>query len=114
MYLEVYTMYVDNIDSSSSKNSILPAPLARIVAFGQSGCDPKTMGLGPIESVKLALKKADWSMDSVDLWEINEAFAATTLTCINQMGIDTHKVSNNDYHRGVAPAPAFAGLIFLD
>ena len=51
-------------------------PLARIVSWSSVGVDPSLMGLGPIDAVKLALKKANWKIDEVDLFEINEAFAA--------------------------------------
>ena len=53
------------------------------------------MGLGPIEAVKLALKKANWKIDDVDLFEINEAFAAQSIAVINQLNIDEKKVNVN-------------------
>ena len=53
------------------------------------------MGLGPIDAVKIALKKANWKIDDVDLFEINEAFAAQTIAVIKELSIDKEKVNVN-------------------
>ena len=53
------------------------------------------MGLGPIDAVKLALKKANWKIDEVDLFEINEAFAAQSIAVIRELKIDESKVNVN-------------------
>ena len=53
------------------------------------------MGLGPIDAVKIALKKANWKIDDVDLFEINEAFAAQCLAVIRELNIDGKKVNVN-------------------
>ena len=50
-------------------------PLAKIVSWGTCGIEPSLMGLGPIPAVKIAIKKANWKIDDIDLFEINEAFA---------------------------------------
>ncbi len=57
----------------------IKCPLGRIVAWHQSGCEPQVMGLGPIDAVKGLMKKLSWSMEDVDLFELNEAFAAQSL-----------------------------------
>ncbi len=49
------------------------------MAWHQSGCEPQVMGLGPIDAVKGLMKKLSWSMEDVDLFELNEAFAAQSL-----------------------------------
>ncbi|MDA3810184.1 MAG: acetyl-CoA C-acetyltransferase, partial [Spirochaetaceae bacterium] len=54
-------------------------PLARIVSYGYAGVDPSIMGIGPVEAVKLALKKAGWTIDDLELIEANEAFAAQSI-----------------------------------
>tara|TARA_Y100001935_G_scaffold123664_1_gene102750 strand:+ start:9 stop:707 length:699 start_codon:yes stop_codon:yes gene_type:complete len=70
-------------------------PLAKIVSWSSVGIDPSLMGLGPIEAVKIAVKKANWNLDEVDLFEINEAFAAQCLAVINELNIDKNKVNVN-------------------
>ena len=61
-------------------------PLAKIIGMGTAGCDPRTMGLGPVYAVPKALKYAGLSMDDIQLIELNEAFAAQSLGCIKQLG----------------------------
>ncbi|XP_070498669.1 acetyl-CoA acetyltransferase [Chironomus tepperi] len=70
-------------------------PLAKIVAFSQAGCDPKIMGAGPIEAVPKVLEKAGWSLDDVDLFELNEAFAAQALSVNKGLNVDESKVNIN-------------------
>ena len=70
-------------------------PLARIVSWAQAGVDPSIMGTGPIPASKLALKKAGWKADELDLIEANEAFAAQALAVNKEMGWDTNKVNVN-------------------
>ena len=53
------------------------------------------MGLGPIEAVKKAVKKAKWNLDEIDLFEINEAFAAQSIAVIRELGIEKNKVNVN-------------------
>ena len=68
-------------------------PLARIVATGVSGLSPEIMGLGPIEAVKKALGYAGMSIADIDLFEINEAFAAQVLGSARELGIDEDKLN---------------------
>ncbi len=70
-------------------------PLAKIVSWASVGVDPSVMGLGPIEAVRKAIKKAKWNLDQVDLFEINEAFAAQCIAVIRELGIDKNKVNVN-------------------
>ena len=53
------------------------------------------MGLGPIEAVRAASKKAKWNLDEIDLFEINEAFASQSIAVIRELGIDQNKVNVN-------------------
>ncbi len=62
-------------------------PLARIVASGVSGVEPRIMGIGPVFATEKALKKAGLTLDDMDIIEINEAFAAQVLACTRQWGI---------------------------
>ena len=70
-------------------------PLAKIVSWASVGVDPSLMGLGPIEAVKKAVKKAKWNLDEIDLFEINEAFAAQSIAVIRELGIEKNKVNVN-------------------
>jgi acetyl-CoA C-acetyltransferase len=70
-------------------------PLARIAAFGTSGLDPATMGMGPVPASRKALMRAGWSVGEVNLFELNEAFAAQACAVNKELGIDTLKVNVN-------------------
>ena len=70
-------------------------PLAKIVSWAQCGVDPSIMGTGPIPASKLALKKAGWSEDELDLIEANEAFAAQAMAVNKEMGWTVDKVNVN-------------------
>ena len=70
-------------------------PLARIAAFGTSGLDPKIMGMGPVSASRKALERAGWKASDVDLFELNEAFAAQACAVNQQLDIDPAKVNVN-------------------
>jgi acetyl-CoA C-acetyltransferase len=70
-------------------------PLARIVSWGQAGVDPAIMGTGPIPASRIALKKAGWTVDDLDLIEANEAFAAQACAVNKDLGWDLAKVNVN-------------------
>ncbi len=70
-------------------------PLARIAAFGTSGLDPATMGMGPVPASRKALQRAGWNAQDVDLFELNEAFAAQACAVNQALGIDPAKVNVN-------------------
>ena len=70
-------------------------PLAKIVSWASVGVDPTLMGLGPIEAVRKAINIAGWNLDEVDLFEINEAFAAQSIAVIRELGVDPDKVNVN-------------------
>ncbi len=70
-------------------------PLAKIVSWASVGVDPSLMGLGPIEAVKKAVEKAKWNIDEIDLFEVNEAFAAQSIAVIRELGIEKNKVNVN-------------------
>jgi len=61
-------------------------PICKIIGMGVAGADPRTMGLGPVYAVPMALKDAGITMDDIQLIELNEAFAAQSLGCIKQLG----------------------------
>jgi acetyl-CoA acetyltransferase family protein len=66
---------------------------ARVAGWCATGCDPATMGLGPVGAIRGLLEKTGWSQSSVDAFEINEAFAAQTLGCIRQLGLPGDRVN---------------------
>ncbi|WP_087745733.1 MULTISPECIES: acetyl-CoA C-acetyltransferase [unclassified Acidovorax] len=70
-------------------------PLARIAAFGTSGLDPATMGMGPVPASRKALQRAGWNAADVDLFELNEAFAAQACAVNKELSIDPAKVNVN-------------------
>ena len=70
-------------------------PLAKIVSWSTVGVDPSLMGLGPIEAVRQAAKRAKWILNDIDLFEINEAFAAQSIAVIRELDIDENKVNVN-------------------
>uniref|UniRef100_A0A673FNL1 3-ketoacyl-CoA thiolase, mitochondrial-like n=1 Tax=Sinocyclocheilus rhinocerous TaxID=307959 RepID=A0A673FNL1_9TELE len=70
-------------------------PLARIVAYHTSGCDPSIMGIGPVPAITEALKKAGLSLEDMDLVEVNEAFASQYLAVAKALGLDPAKTNVN-------------------
>ena len=70
-------------------------PIARLVSYGVAGVPPRIMGIGPIEAIPLALKKAGMKQDQLDLIELNEAFASQSLAIINTLGLNTDIVNVN-------------------
>ncbi|HKO06436.1 MAG TPA: acetyl-CoA C-acetyltransferase, partial [Alphaproteobacteria bacterium] len=80
-------------DKEAAKRGI--KPLARIVSWATAGVDPAIMGSGPIPATRLALKRAGWSKEDLDLVEANEAFAAQACAVNKDLGWDTGKVNVN-------------------
>uniref|UniRef100_A0A1A8FXY0 Acetyl-CoA acetyltransferase 2 n=1 Tax=Nothobranchius korthausae TaxID=1143690 RepID=A0A1A8FXY0_9TELE len=70
-------------------------PMAKIVSWAQAGLDPSIMGTGPIPAIRKAVEKAGWKLDQVDLFEINEAFAAQSVAVIKELGLNEDKVNVN-------------------
>ena len=69
--------------------------MAKIKSMAIAGVDPSVMGIGPVPAVRKALQRAGLSIADIDLFELNEAFASQSLACIQELGIDTHKVNVN-------------------
>ena len=69
------------------------APIAKIVSTAVTGCPPELMGLGPIAASQKCLERVGWSVDDVDVWELNEAFSSQSIACIDELGIDIDKVN---------------------
>lgn len=73
------------------KNKLVP--LARIVSYSSTGCDPSIMGIGPVDAVRSALKKAKWSIEDLDVIEANEAFAAQSIAVNKELKWNLDKVN---------------------
>ena len=82
------------MDEDKAKELGVPI-LARVLSVGAVGLDPDYMGLGPIGASQKVLKKAGLTVDDIDLWEMNEAFAAQCLACQRELGIDIDKLNVN-------------------
>ena len=81
--------------SAKKAASLGLTPLARIASFGTSGLDPATMGMGPVPASRKALERAGWKASDVDLFELNEAFAAQACAVNQSLDIDPARVNVN-------------------
>jgi acetyl-CoA acetyltransferase family protein len=70
-------------------------PKVRVVTSAVAGVEPRVMGIGPIHATRKALKRAGLSVEDIDLIELNEAFAAQSLACIEELGLDRARVNVN-------------------
>ncbi len=70
-------------------------PMAKLVGWGQGGVDPKIMGVGPVPASRAAMKKANVTIDDIDLIEANEAFAAQSIAVARELKFDINKVNVN-------------------
>jgi len=70
-------------------------PLARIVSWSQYGNEPLLMGVAPIQAIQEAVRKANWDLNDVDVFEINEAFASQSIAILNELKLDANKVNLN-------------------
>ena len=70
-------------------------PLGRYLGMAVAGCEPDEMGIGPVFAVPKLLKRHGLSVDDIDLWELNEAFAVQALYCRERLGIDPEKYNVN-------------------
>jgi acetyl-CoA acyltransferase len=68
-------------------------PIAKLVNYSATGCDPAMMGLGPMFAVPKVLKKSGFSIDDMDVIELNEAFAAQSIPCMETLKMDKTKVN---------------------
>ncbi len=68
-------------------------PLARIVGMAVAGCAPELMGIGPVPAIQKVLKRAGMAIKDIDIFELNEAFAAQSLAVLRELGIDLDKVN---------------------
>jgi acetyl-CoA C-acetyltransferase len=70
-------------------------PLGAFRGFAVAGCEPDEMGIGPVYAIPRLLERNNLSVDDIDLWELNEAFASQALYCRDKLGIDNEKLNVN-------------------
>ena len=70
-------------------------PMARFVTYATAGVEPERFGIGPVPAIRKALKMAGLSLDQIDLFELNEAFAAQVLACLRELPIDPERLNVN-------------------
>ncbi|MBI2834636.1 MAG: acetyl-CoA C-acetyltransferase [Acidobacteria bacterium] len=83
------------VASDTRANALGRTPLARIVAYASTGVDPMIMGMGPVSAVTKALERASLTADDIDLFELNEAFAAQSLAVARELRLDVSRVNVN-------------------
>lgn len=83
------------VSTAERASTLGKTPLARILSYATIGVDPMQMGMGPVPSVRRALERAQLTKDQIDLYELNEAFAAQSLAVVRELGIDPSKVNVN-------------------
>lgn len=75
------------IGSAEAEQKLGIKPIAKILSSGAAGIEPRIMGAGPVEAIKLALKRANLTLDDIDIIEINEAFASQVLACLKGLDV---------------------------
>jgi acetyl-CoA C-acetyltransferase len=70
-------------------------PLGRLVAYSHAGVEPRIMGMGPVPAVRAVLERADLKIDEIDLFEVNEAFAAQALAVVRELGLPAERTNPN-------------------
>tara|TARA_B100001250_G_scaffold353326_1_gene326601 strand:- start:1008 stop:2228 length:1221 start_codon:yes stop_codon:yes gene_type:complete len=97
------------IKSATKANQDGDAALAKIVSWGIVGLEPAIMAYGPVPSSKKALEKAGLTIQDIDRWEINEAFAGQAVACVKDLGLDISKVNVNGGAVGIGHPLAATG-----
>jgi len=71
------------------------SPLGRLVAYAHAGVEPRVMGMGPVPAVRKVLDRSDVKLDDIDVFEVNEAFAAQALAVVGELGLPPERVNPN-------------------
>jgi acetyl-CoA C-acetyltransferase len=83
------------VSTAAKAQALGTRPLARILAYASTGVDPKVMGIGPIPAVRKVLERSKLEPAQIDLFELNEAFAAQSLAVVRELGLDAARVNVN-------------------
>ena len=83
------------VASSDAADRFGAKPLAKVIAYATSGVDPKDIFIAPVTAVRMVLAKAGLTIDDIDLFELNEAFASQMLACSTQLKLDESRVNVN-------------------
>ena len=83
------------VTTGAKAKTIGTRPLARILSYVSTGVDPKIMGMGPVSAVRKVLERANLTIKDIDLFELNEAFAAQALAVSRELGLDPARVNVN-------------------
>ena len=83
------------VTTAARARALGASPLARVVSYAAAAVDPKVMGIGPVPAVRKALEKAGMAADRIDLFELNEAFAAQSLAVLRELKLDGARVNVN-------------------
>jgi len=83
------------VTSRKKADQVGTRPMARVLAYASTGVDPMVMGIGPVSAVRKALDRAGLKIGDIDLFELNEAFAAQSLAVVRELGIDPGRVNVN-------------------
>ena len=81
--------------SAAKAKALGVKPLARWVASGATGVDPRVMGLGPVDATRKALKRAGLAVEQLDLVELNEAFAVQAIAVLRELGLSEEMTNVN-------------------
>jgi len=99
---------------SATQAEQLGAPVkGRILSYAVCGVEPKTMGIGPVPAIRMALERAGRTLEEVDVIELNEAFAAQSLAVLRDLGLDTARVNPNGGAIGLGHPVAATGAILV-
>jgi len=83
------------VTTAAKARSLGKKPLARILSYAATGVDPRIMGIGPVTAVRKALDRAGLKIGDIDLFELNEAFAAQSVAVARELGLDSSRVNVN-------------------
>ncbi len=83
------------VTSLAKAHELGKTPMARVVGQAVSGVEPKWVMMAPVDAVRMLLKKLEWKIDDVDLYELNEAFSVQAIAVIQELGLDPAKTNVN-------------------
>ena len=83
------------VASAAAASRLGVKPMARIIAYSTSGVNPRDIFIAPVPAVRMVLEKARLTLKDIDLFELNEAFAAQMLACNKELGIDEERINVN-------------------